>query len=163
MPPIHNKLPIIGVLAVLVILAIRPLTPATSQTVGTLQPGFGQAIVVLNRAESAGATSSEVSKLVALLNKALELNREALKLNATDEAETRAALLGQVDQILTTVKNRAIELTVAASQRSYNTRVLTYLGGAIAAVLGTITYAFAVSFYQKYRIKRTFQMRVIRK
>lgn len=134
-----------------------------SQTAETLQPRFGQTLALVHQAESAGATSSEIGELVALLNKALELNGEAVKLTTPEEAQKRAELLAQVDHILTTVENRAAELTSVASQRSYTNRVLSYVWGAIAAVLGTIVYAFAVSFYREYRIKRTFQMRVTRK
>jgi predicted PurR-regulated permease PerM len=146
----------------LALISIQSFT-ATSQTIGTLQPGFGQTITALHSAESAGATSNEVTELVALLNKALELNGEALKMNTPDQAQKQADLYAQVDQILKTVQNRAAELTAVASHRSYTNRILTYVFGAVAAVLGTIVYAFTVSFYQKYRIKRTFQMRVARK
>ena len=118
---------------------------------------------MLHQAESAGATPSEIGALVALLNKALELNGEALKLTAPDEVQRRAELVAQVDHILMTVENRAADLTALASQRSYTNKVLTYVWGAIAAVLGTILYAFTMSFYRKYRIKRTFQMRISRK
>jgi len=100
---------------------------------------------------------------VALLNKALELNREAAKLTAPDQVQRQAELVAQIDQILMTVENRAAVLTALASQRSYTNEVLAYVWGAIAAVLGTILYAFTMSFYQKYRIRRIFQMRVTRK
>ena len=162
LPRITGRLALIAILAVAALIAIQPLA-VKSQTVGTPEPRFGQTLVTLHQAESAGATPSEIEALIALLNKALELDGEALKLNAPDQAQKRADLLAQVEQILTTVENRTTELIAVASQRSYNNRVLTYVGGAIAAVLGTIAYAFTVSFYQKYRIKRTFQMRVTRK
>jgi len=146
--------------AIFALATIQPFT-AASHTIETLQPGFGQTIVALHRAESAGATSSEIAELVVLLNKALELNVEALKLGTP--YQRRADLLAQVDQILRTVENRAAELAAAASQRTHTNRVLTYVWGPIAAVLGTIVYAFAGSLCRKYRIKRTFQMKVTRK
>lgn len=129
----------------------------------TLQPRFNAAIVSVRRAESSGATSGELSELVALLNTALDLNRQALKLNAPYQAEQRAELLGQVNQLLTTVTNRADELAVTSSQRMYANTVITYVGGAMFAVLGTIAYALAVRVYRNYRIKMTFQMKVSRK
>jgi hypothetical protein len=162
LPRIQSKLAIVAVLAILAMIATEPFA-VSSQTVGTLEPRFGQTLVELHQSETAGATSSEVAELVALLNKALELDGEAAKLSTPDQTQKRADLRAQVDQILTTVENRAAELTVVASQRSYTNRVLTYVGGAIAAVLGTIAYAFIAVFYQKYRVKRTFQMRVTRK
>jgi len=153
---------VVGVLVVLALVAIQPLA-VTSQTTDSLQLRFGETIAMVHQAESAGATPNEIGALVALLNKALELDREATKLTAPDEAQRRAELVAQADQILMTVENRAADLTALASQRSYTNKVLTYVWGAIAAALGTILYAFAVSFYQQYRIKRTFQMRVTRK
>jgi len=150
-----------AVLAVLIIITLQPV--AVSETTGTLQPGFNQAIVELRDAQSAGATPSELTEPVALLNKALELNREALILSASDEATRRAGLLVQADQILTTVETQAIELTAVSSQRKSMNEFLTYLSGAIAAILGTIVYASAISMHRRYRIKRTFQMRVSRK
>lgn len=146
----------------LALIAIQPLT-VTSQTIGALEPRFGETIVALHRAESAGATSGEIGELVILLNNALALNVEALKLNAPGDAPRRVELLSQVDQILTTVANRATELAVVAAQRTFTSKVLAYVGGAIAAVLGTVAYAFLTSFYQRYRVKRTFEMRVTRK
>ncbi len=158
MAPVHNNVPIIGLLVILTLVVIEPFA-AAPQTLETLQPRFGQAIVALHRAETSGASSSEVSELVALLNKALELNREALKHNAPDEVGRRAELLAQVDQILTTVETRS----VVSSQRAYRDKVFSYIGAAIVAFLGTIIYAFAESLHQKYRIKRTYQMEVSRK
>jgi len=152
----------VGVLVVLALVAIQPLV-VTSQTTDSLQLRFGETIAMVHQAESAGATPSEIGALVALLNKALGLYWEGLKVTAPDEAQRRAELVAQVDQILMTVENRAADLTALASQRSYTNKVLTYVWGAISAVIGTILYAFATSFYQKYRIKRTFQMRVTRK
>ena len=152
----------VAVLAIMSFVAMQP-SMVKSQTIETLEPRFGQTLALVHQAESAGATSTEIGALVALLNKALELNREAAKLSAPDQVQRQAELVAQIDQILMTVENRAADLTALASQRSYTNRVLTYMWGAIAAVLGTILYAFTMSFYRKYRVKRTFQMRVTRK
>lgn len=145
-------------LAVVLVIAIQALV--TSQTNGTLEPAFSQAIVAVRHAQSAGATPSEVAGLIVLLNKALDLNREALKMNTTDETQKRTALLSQVDQTLATVESQAAELTIVSSQRSYDNLILAYVGGAIAAMLGTLLYVFTVRIYREYRIRRTFQMRV---
>jgi hypothetical protein len=146
----------------LALIVIQPLL-VVSQTIGSLESGFGGAIEALHRAESAGAQSTETKELVVLLNNALTLNVEALKLNAPSDAQRRTQLLAQVDQIVTSVENRATELTGVAAQRTFTNKVLAYVGGAIAALLGTVAYAFLTSFYQRYRVKRTFQMRVTRK
>ena len=146
----------------LTIIVIQPWI-VTSQTLGPLEQRFGGTIAVLHRAESAGATSTEIESLVVLLNRALELNDEAMKLNRANETQARTALIAQVNQILTTVEDQAADLTIVASQRTYTNTILTYASGVVAATLGTVGYAYITSFYQKYRVKRTFQMRVTRK
>ena len=162
MPRIQSRLIIAVALAVLTIVVSQPLL-VTSQTLGPLEQRFGGTIIALHQAETAGATPTEIENLVALLNKALELNDQAMKLNRASETQARTALVAQVNQILTAVEDQAAELTVVASQRTYVNRILTYASGAVAAFVGTVGYAYVTSFYQKYRVKRTFQMRVTRK
>jgi predicted PurR-regulated permease PerM len=127
-----------------------------------LQAGFGKAIVAVNDAEAAGATPNETAPLVALLNEALALNREASSLppNQTDQ---RNALLSSVNQILTNVTNQGNDLTSTSTRRTYTNEILTYVIGLLVAVVGTFVYVLGVEFYQRYRIKRTFQLRVRRK
>jgi hypothetical protein len=152
-------------IAAAIVIAAVALVPlvAISQTATTIEPGFGPALVAVRQAESAGATPNEIASLVALLNKTLELNEDALKLNGPGEAQNRIELISQVDQALMTVQGQATDLTALASHRSYTNKVLTYVWGIIAAVVGTVLFAFTVSFYRNYRIKRTFQMRITRK
>jgi hypothetical protein len=133
---------------------------AASQTVDDLQPRFGQALVLVQQAESAGATPSEIAELVTLLNSALELDQQALRLTSQSDAQKRADLLAQADVILTSVENKAAQLQVVASQRTRTNTMLAYVYGVIAALLGTVAYAYGGAFYRKYRTKRTFQMRI---
>jgi hypothetical protein len=65
--------------------------------------------------------------------------------------------------MLDTVQSNAVQLEAVASQRTFTNNVLTYVSGGIAAVLATIAYACCVSFWRKYRVKRTFQTKVIPK
>ena len=157
MTRIHKSILIVSIFVVLAVIAVEP-TAVAPQVIVTLEPDFNQAIVTLHQAESAGATPSEVSELVGLLNRALELNREALEPNTPNEKRT--VLLAQVDQILLTVENRSVELKAVSSQRAYIDEVFAYAGAAIAALLGTILLEFAWSLHQKNRTKRTFQMKV---
>ena len=128
----------------------------------TLQPGFGQAITAVNNAEAAGAYPNEILPLAALLNRALELNQEAstLPLNQTGEHDQ---LISNANQALANVTNQANDLTSRSAQRGYSNKIITYASGIIIAVLGTFGYVVAAEFYQRYRIKRTFQMKVKRK
>jgi len=136
---------------------------AISQSTGTIEPGFAGALGAVRQAEMAGATPGETAALVALLNKALELNGEALKLTAPGDANRRTELISDVDQTLITVQSQAHDLTTLASHRSSTNKALTYVSGILAAFVGTILFGFTVSFYRAYRIKRTFQMRITRK
>lgn len=149
----------LGVLALLTVVTMQPIA-VSSQLQGALQPGFGQAIPAVHRAELAGATSSEVSGLVTQLNKALELNREALMLTGPQDGQARAALLAQTDQILSTVTEQANELANTSQQRAQTNQMLSYAGGFAAAVIGTLLYIFLVSLHQRYRTKRMFEMKV---
>jgi hypothetical protein len=150
--------------AAIVILAVTLLPIlAISQSNETIQPSFAGTITALRQAETAGATPNETATLVVLLNKALELNGDALKLTAPSDANKRTQLILQVNQTLTTVQSQAQHLTALASQRSRMNKILAYIGGILAAFIGTILFAFIVSFYRSYRIKRTFQMRITRK
>jgi hypothetical protein len=146
-------------LATLLLLTVHPMT-TTSQAVDELQPRFGQALVLVQQAESAGATSSEVGELTKLLNSALALNEEALKLTSPSDVQKRAGLLAQVDQILASVEAKAVQLQAVAARRTYTNTVLAYVYGVIAAFLGTIACAYGVFFYRRYRTKRAFQMRI---
>lgn len=149
------KLPMMGILIILFLMTIPPATPNFTET---LQPGFSQALIALHNAESAGASTNETSSLVTLLNRALELNREALNLNSTEQ-DRRNILLAQVNQTLTLEENQAVQITSLAAQRTYINKIITYLSAAVIAILGTIIFAFTLSFYRTYRMRRTFQMK----
>ncbi|MGA2791799.1 MAG: hypothetical protein ABSF00_13660 [Candidatus Bathyarchaeia archaeon] len=150
---------LILIIAILVaVTMIGPLYPS-AQINQPLQPSFGQAIVAVNNAEAAGATPNETAPLVTLLNKALELNQEASSL-PPNQTEQRNALLSSVNEILTNVTNQANDLTSTSARRTYTNKIITYLSGIVVAVVGTFAYVLGVELYQRYRIKRTFQMRV---
>jgi nucleotidyltransferase/DNA polymerase involved in DNA repair len=135
---------------------------ASSQPTDELQPHFNEAIVQVHRAEAAGATPSEVAELVLLLNKALEINEAALALNPSD-AQHRISLLSQVDGILLDVQSRATQLERSGARRMATTKTMLYVVGGVGAFLSTIVYAWGVSLFHRYRIKRTLQMKVIPK
>jgi hypothetical protein len=134
-----------------------------SQPTGELQPHFNQVIAQIHKAEAAGATPEEVATLLVPLNRALELNEQALALTRPEDAQMRAQLIAQVDGILNDVQSNASLLGAVASQRTFTNNALTYVSGGVAAFLATIAYAYGVSFWSKYRVKRTFQMKIIPK
>ena len=160
MPRISPWLILIGAILITTIVVTPHYSDA--QLDPPLQAGFGQAIAAVNSAEAAGATPNETAPLVALLNKALELNQGASSLRANQTGQ-RNALLSSVNQILTNVTNQANDLTTTSAHRTYTNKIITYVSGIIAAVIGTFAYVFGVEFYRRYQIKRTLQMRVRRK
>jgi len=148
------------VLAILLPLTAQTVTSA-SQPTEEFQPQFSRAFVLVRRAETAGATHEEVTGLVILLNKALQLDEEATRLPGSDAQ--RAALLAQVNETLGRAETEATRLEVTASQRTFNNKILAYVTGGIAALLATIGYAYGGHIWRRYRIKRTFQMRIFPK
>ncbi len=157
MPRITSSLILTG--AILISVVVISMHYSRAQFNPTMQTGFSQALVAVNNAEAAGATPNETAPLVAFLNKALEMNQEASSLPA-NQTDQRNAIISSVNQILMNVTNQALVLTNASAQRTYTSKVITYLSGIVAVAIGTFAYALGVQSYQRYRIKRTFQMRV---
>lgn len=151
------------ILTISILIAVTMISPQypLAQINQPLQPSLGQAIAAVNDAEAAGASPNETAPLVTLLNKALELNREASSL-PTNQTEQRNAILSSANQILTSVANQANDLTTTSAQRTYTNKILTYVTGLVLAVVGTFAYVFGAEFYKRYRIKRTLEMRVSR-
>jgi len=154
---------LIFTIALLLILVAVHSNTSTYLRADEIQPGFNQAITQVHLAESAGATQSEINELLKTLNKALELNEQALKLTSPNDAQRRAELLNQANVLLNDVQTKAGALETVASQRTRTSTVLAYVYGGIAAAVGTFAYAFLLAFYRRYRIKRTFQMKVTAK
>lgn len=146
------------------LLAVLFITPhiVTSQPSEDLQPRFNRALALVHQTEAAGATREEVTDLVVLLNKALQLDEEAVRTPAS-EATRRVDLLFQVNEALGTVEAEAGQVAVVAARRTFNNRLLAYVSGGIAAVALTFAYVLGARFWREYRMKRTFQMRVFRK
>jgi hypothetical protein len=148
------------ILAVLLPLTAQTVTSA-SQLTEELHPQFSRAFVLVRRADAAGATREEVAGLVLLLNKALQLSEEATRLPGSETQ--RIALFAQANETLGRVEMEATRLEVTASQRTFTNRIAAYVTGGIAALLATIAYAYGGYIWRRYRIKRTFQMRILPK
>jgi len=159
MTSLRGPLTGIAVVAALLMMGANSVT-VTSQATGELQPRFNRVLAIIHQAEASGATPDEVKELAALLNQALELNEEALRLTGPEDAERRAEVLTQLDQLLSSLEIKAGQLETVASQRASMNKMLAYISGGIGAFFATLAYAFAASFWRRYRIKRTFQMRI---
>jgi len=140
-------------LAILLTLAILSITLTTvkSQSTGP-QSQFNLVIQDVQKAESAGANSEEMQGLVDQLNRVIELQNQ----NSTQNQP-------EINNALTTIDNEANQIQTTASQRTSINHLTTYATGFIGAILATIISHFAIQFWRKYRIKRTFQMKIIPK
>jgi hypothetical protein len=152
-----RRLVIVLSAAILLLILFRA-TIVSSQTVDQLQPGFSQALLAVRAAEAAGATPSEIAPLVGLLNNALQLNEQAAA-----SSQNRTQLQAQVSNQLATVQSRAGQLESMASQRMFTDKLVSYLAGGVGAIIATIACAYLFSFWRRYRVKRTFQMKVYKK
>ena len=144
--------------AIVLLLIVFRAVVVSSQAQGELPPGFSEALSAVRGAEAAGATPAEIAPLVSLLNEALQLNAEA-----SAGGQNRTQLEAQVSNQLSTVQSRAGELEGLASQRTFTDDVISYVAGGVGALIGTVACAYLFSFYRRYRVKRTFQMRVYKK
>ena len=116
----------------------------------------------LQRAESAGATPTEMQGLIDQMNSIIPLQSQLQNLPVQDTAR-RVQLLGQINATLTSVDSQANQLETTASQRTYMNRVISYSSGIVGAIMATAAYYYGMVLYRRYRIKRTFQMKVIPK
>jgi hypothetical protein len=152
------KLPLVGAtVALLTAIAVGHVA-IWAQPTPSLQPGFNEAIDTIDHAEAAGATKSEIRPLVCLLNNALELNLEAKE--APNGSAARTQRLLEVDGLLTKVESQAVELTLVASHRTFLNKIIAYVGGGVAAVVGTLLYLATLELNERYLVNRIFRMRV---
>jgi hypothetical protein len=116
----------------------------------------------VQKAELAGAKPEEINGLLVQLNSVVALHDELQNLPA-QETDKRAQLMAQIGSKLSTVDAQAIQLAAHASQRTQMDHVFAYSFGIIGAVMGTVVYYYGILLWRKYRIKRTFRMRIIPK
>ncbi|HKM78907.1 MAG TPA: hypothetical protein VJZ03_07500 [Candidatus Bathyarchaeia archaeon] len=140
-------------LAIVLAVAILSINLATvkSQLNGP-QSQFNLVIQDVQKAESAGANSEEMQGLVVQLNRIIELQNQ----NSTQNQP-------EINGALTSIDSEANQIQTTASQRTSINHLTTYATGFIGAILATIVSHFALQFWRKYQIKRTFQMKIIPK
>jgi hypothetical protein len=100
--------------------------------------------------------------LIERMNSVVVLERQLENLPVQNNV-TKTRLLEEINSTLASVDAQAVQLEMTASQRTYVHHVIAYLSGLIGAVIGTIAYYFGLVLYVRYRIKRTFRMRIIPK
>jgi len=152
-----RRLVIVLFVAVLFLILAR-VTFVSSQGVDQLQPGFSQALSAVRGAEAAGATPSEIAPLVALLNNALQLNTQA-----SANPQNRTQIQTQVSNQLAAIQSQAGQLQSTASQQTFTNHMISYVAAGVGALVATVASAYLLSFWRRYRVRRTFQMRISKK
>ena len=144
----------------LVALMAYPIPGVSEQN--QAQPDLNRVIQDVQKAESSGATSAEMQALLFQLNYVVELQDQMQNLSPQD-TDSRTKNLVQINETLAAVDAEANHIAVISSQRSFFNRLSIYLSGVIGAVLATIACHYSLLLWRKYRIKRTFQMKLIPK
>jgi len=145
--------------AVVTVILIHPM-PVISQSVNQSQ--LNKTIQDVQRAESAGADTEEMNGLIIQLNYVLELQNQLNNIPQED-VNSRTKIVGQINSTISTIDAEANQIEMVASQRTLINHLVTYSSGAIAAAIATIACHYSILLWRKYRIKRTFQMRIIPK
>jgi len=113
-------------------------------------------------AELSGATPAEMRDLAARLNTIIGL-QDSLQNLPPQELGERAQLSEQINNTLTTVDMEANEIATIASQRDSISHLVAYSSGVVGAAIATVVYYYGTLLRRRYRIKRTFQMKIVPK
>jgi len=100
--------------------------------------------------------------LAARLNTIIGL-QDSLQNLPPQELGERAQLSEQINNTLTTVDMEANEIATIASQRDSISHLVAYSSGVVGAAIATVVYYYGTLLRRRYRIKRTFQMKIVPK
>jgi hypothetical protein len=145
---------------IIIALSVHPVLVVSQST--DYNTRLNNVIQDVQKAELAGARPEEINGLIVQLNSVVALQDE-LQNTPAQEADKRAQLTAQINNTLSTVDAQAIQLAAIASQRSHVDHMVTYSSGVVGAVIGTVACYCGILLWQKYRVKRTFRMRIIPK
>jgi hypothetical protein len=121
---------------------------------------FAAAFKVVQSANLAGATNSELSNLTQQLNAALRLLDEADMLDKQGKSGDADQLRAQAVSILGTIPIQARSVQSQAERRAFQERALAYLLAPIVAAFAVLVYHYGRKAYRRYRIARTMTFRV---
>ena len=121
---------------------------------------MNQVIRDVLKAEMAGATPDELSRLLTQLNGVLRL--EGQLQNATD-AEKKAQLQITIGDQLASIDAEANQISLVASQRTYMEHLTVYTTAAIGAVFAAFVSEYALSLHRRLRTRSTLEWKVTTK
>jgi len=146
-------------LSFIVLLLLVHSASVTSQSIST-EIQLSKVIQDVQAAELSGANSDETRDLAVQLNTIIVIHDELQKLTPV-ELGKRAQLDQQINRTLMSVDTQANEIATRASQRTSTNHLFVYSSGAVGALIATVVYHYGQLLRQRYRIKRTFQMKII--
>ncbi len=138
------------------LLLIQPVLVTSQQ----IQPSTMNSVIrdVL-RAEMAGAQPEDIGRLATELNSVISLETQLQNL-APQEMSKRTQLLGEINNTLANVDAEANQFQAIASHQTFINRILTYVLGAVGAMLATVIFLFAISLQRRYRAKHALRMKI---
>lgn len=144
--------------AVLVLQLFHPML-AESQP-SQLQPQLNKVLQNVLKAESAGAKSEELERLIYQLNSVINLEDQLHNLDP-QETGKHSQLLGEINNTLAKVDVEANQIEIIASQRTYMNHLLHYSLGGIGALVAAIASHCTFSLWRKYRAKRALHLKIV--
>lgn len=124
------------------------------------QSKFLETLKIVQAANLAGASNTELSDSVEKLNQALRLIQSANQLEERGQLTDANNAAQQAQQILSSVQSEALALQEKAQTRSQQQRLLTYALAPIMAFLTVLVYHYGRQAHRRYRITKTMNMRV---
>ena len=145
-------------LSFIAIVLLMHSASVASQSVSS-QMQLSKVIQDVQRAESSGANPDEMRNLALQLNTMIGLQDELQSLPPQGLGK-RAQLSEQINATLTRVDTQANEIATRASQRTSINHLVAYSSGVAGAVIATLVYHYGTLLRRRYRIKRTFQLKI---
>jgi hypothetical protein len=121
---------------------------------------LSKVIQAVRTAELSGATSDEIRDLSAQLNNLIGL-QDALQSVPPQDVGRRTQLSDQINNTLTSVDMQSVELATRAAERTSVNHLVSYSAGVVGAVITTAIYHYGTVLWRRYRVKRTFQLKII--
>lgn len=124
------------------------------------QSKFLETLKIVQAANLAGASNTELSDSVEKLNQALRLIESANQLEEQGQLSDANNAAQQAQQILSSVQSEALALQEKAQTRTQQQKMLTYVLAPIMAFLTVLVYHYGRRAHRRYRITKTMNMRV---
>lgn len=143
---------------VAIVMMAQPVSVASQSVSSQIQ--LSRVIQDVQAVEQSGANPDEMRDLADQLNTMIALQYELQNL-PPQELDKRAQLSEQINNTLTAVDTQSNEIAIRASQRTSISHLVAYSSGVVGAVIATVVFHYGMLLRRRYRVKRTFRMKII--